>query len=53
MKKYRWKVIVSYKPEHMEDFIFEFDEYSELDYEIEQGPDWRLIDQITITLNPT
>ena len=47
----RWKAIISYKPEHMVDLTITFDEYVELGKEIEHGPDWNLIDAITITLN--
>ena len=48
----RWKVIVSYKPEHMVDETYTIEELSELHNKIEYGPDWNDIEAITITLNP-
>lgn len=47
----RWKAIVSYKPDHMEDVTILFDEFDELGQEIELGPDWNHIDAITVLLN--
>lgn len=52
MKKSRWKVIISYKPEHMEDHEYHIFELEELQQIVELGPDWNHIDAITITLKP-
>ena len=46
----RWKVIISYTPEHMVDDIYNIEELQELQDIVEHGPDWNLIDAITITL---
>lgn len=47
----RWHVIISYTPDHMEDHVTDIEELELLQVVIEHGPDWRLIDAITITLN--
>jgi hypothetical protein len=48
----RWHIVVSYKPDHMEDEVFNCEELEELHDLVQFGPDyWRLINVITITLN--
>lgn len=47
----RWHVIISYKPEHMTDDVFDVEELEEIASVVEHGPDWNHIDAITITLN--
>lgn len=46
----RWKVIISYKPDWMDDKILHVEELSEIETTVEHGPDWTLIDAINITL---
>lgn len=46
----RWQVIISYTPKHMEDDVFQVEELSEIEQHVELGPDWNLIDAITVTL---
>lgn len=47
----RWKVIIAYKPEHMEDATYYIEELDELADIVERGPDWNHIDAIAIELN--
>lgn len=46
----RWRVIVTYLPDHMSDDVFQVEELSELEEKIELGPDWNLIDVIKVKL---